>query len=217
MTLIAIYDMDRTITRRGTYIAWLLFWAWRRAPWRLLLLPATGMFGAAYLLGLIDRGRLKEASQALLMGAGVTRADVDEVAAAFADRVAVLPGALAQIARDRAEGRRLVMATASYAFYAEAIGRRVDIADIIATRSVWTGDRLVARIDGENCYGAAKRSMVDVWLARLSRPPVHVRAYSDHVSDAPLFERADEAVATTPSPKLRSLAKVRGWRIVDWR
>ena len=38
-TDLAIYDMDRTVTRRATYTPFLLHCAMRRAPWRLLLLP----------------------------------------------------------------------------------------------------------------------------------------------------------------------------------
>ena len=219
MAGLAIYDMDRTITRRGTYTPWLLFWALRREPWRLVLLPAAAAFALAYVAGAISRGRLKELNQRLLMGNSAPRPAIAVAAAAFAARVVargLLPGAVAQIAADRAEGRRIVVATASYAFYAEAIAAALGITDVVATRSVWDGDRLRARIDGENCYDAAKRTMVEAWLAEhdASGP---IRFYSDHVSDAPMFELADEPVATTPSPKLRALATARGWPIVDWR
>ena len=40
MTDLAIYDMDRTVTRRATYTPFLLHCALRRAPWRLLLAAA---------------------------------------------------------------------------------------------------------------------------------------------------------------------------------
>ena len=40
MSDLAIYDMDRTVTKRPTYTPFLLHCAIRRAPWRLLLLPA---------------------------------------------------------------------------------------------------------------------------------------------------------------------------------
>ena len=39
MSDLAIYDMDRTVTRHATYTPFLLHCATRRAPWRLLLLP----------------------------------------------------------------------------------------------------------------------------------------------------------------------------------
>ena len=58
--LLAIYDMDRTVTRRPTYTPFLLHAALRLAPWRLLLAPAVLIVSLVYLLGLVDRGRLKE-------------------------------------------------------------------------------------------------------------------------------------------------------------
>ena len=46
MTDLAIYDMDRTVTRHATYTPFLLHCALRRAPWRLLFLPFVDRFDA---------------------------------------------------------------------------------------------------------------------------------------------------------------------------
>ncbi len=67
MTDLAIYDMDRTVTRRATYTPFLLHCALRLEPWRLLLLP-RGRSMLAYVAKLIDRGRLKEINHRLLLG-----------------------------------------------------------------------------------------------------------------------------------------------------
>ena len=220
MTKLSIFDMDRTITKTGTYTPWLIFWATREAPWRMALLPLSAVFGAAYLLRLVTRARLKELNHALLMGNAALRSRVERRAAAFAARVTarnVFAGALAQLEIERAEGRRIVLATASYRFYVEAIAVRLGIADVIATDSIWDGDRLRARLEGENCYGAAKLRMVEAWLAAEGQAQAPIRFFSDHISDLSVFERADERIATTPSPKLRRAAQARGWRIVDWR
>lgn len=216
---LSIFDMDRTITRTGTYTLWLLFWARREAPWRLVLLPIAALYGLAYVLKLVTRGRLKELNHALLMGSGAKRSTVERRASEYADRVLagnVFPEALARLAAERAEGRRIVLATASYAFYVEAIAARLGIGDVIATGSVWDGDRLRPRLAGENCYGAAKRRMVEAWLDTHGLSGAPMRFFSDHVSDVPCFELADERIATTPSPKLRAVAAARGWKIVDW-
>ena len=42
------------------------------------------------------------------------------------------------------------------------------------------------------------------------RDTLHVRFFSDHHSDAPMFEWADEGFAINPTPKLRALAAARG-------
>ncbi len=210
---IAVYDMDLTITARPTYTRWLVFWARGHAPWRLLLLPVAATAGLGYRLGLLRRARLKEIAQALLMGEGAAAASVARTAQAFAATVALRPGAALQIAADRAAGLEPVIATASYGFYAEAIAARVGITTVVATAVERDGERLRCRIAGENCYGAAKAAMV---AAALPDATV-VRAYSDHVSDAPLFALAAEPVAVNPSRALRRLARARGWRIADWR
>lgn len=219
MQPLALYDMDKTITRRATYAAWLLFWARTHAPWRLLLAPLALLAGAGYLLRLVGRARLKELNQALFMGAA-DEAAVAAAADAFAARTLatnVRADALGAIAADRAAGRRVVIATASYAFYAAAIGRALGIEDVIATESVRAGGRILPRIAGDNCYGPAKRAMVEAWLAARGLAVAPLRFYSDHVSDAPMFERAAEPVAVSPSPPLRRLAAARGWPVRDWR
>ena len=219
MSDFAIYDMDRTITRTGTYTNWLLFWAVRRAPWRLLLLPLAGINGLLFVLKIIDRKRVKELNQLVLMGRRVSRSQLAPTVEAYADRVMArnsLPKALAQIAADKAEGRRVVLATASHRFYVEGIARRLGVTDIVATNSIWHGDRLTWRLDGENCYGPAKRDMVEAWLEADGAERGHVRFYSDHATDAPMFDWADEAVAVNAHPPLQRLATERGWRIEDW-
>jgi phosphoserine phosphatase len=60
--------------------------------------------------------------------------------------------------------------------------------------------------------------MIADWAAASGLKGVHghVRFYSDHISDRPAFECADEPVAVNPHGKLRRLAEERGWPIEDW-
>ena len=221
MQRIAFYDMDKTITQRATWTAFLTAYArnGRHRPWLI-----AGTIGPVilYLAKRIDRATLKERTQAIVMGASAPRATVESVADAFAaDVVArnVRADALARIAADRAAGYRIVLATASYDFYVRAIAARLGIADVIATPSTVAGDRVIARIAGRNCYGPAKLAMVGDWMAAqgIARDDAHIRFYSDHVSDAPALDWADEGVAVSPHGPLRRLAAARGWRIEDWR
>jgi HAD superfamily phosphoserine phosphatase-like hydrolase len=176
----------------------------------------------AYVAKLIDRGRLKEINHALMLGRLIHPSELKPLVESFADETVrnnIRPGARKAIARDKAEGRRLVLATASYRLYAAAIAERLGFDDVVATGSMLgLGEKLVARIEGENCYGPAKKRMLDLWLKEegLSGKHGHVRFYSDHVSDAPVFEWADEAVAVNPHGRLRELAQKRGWGVENW-
>src|SRR3546814_3499601 len=66
--LLAIYDMDKTVTRRATYNGFLLHMAFNKSPWRLFLSPLLPFGLLLYLLKIWDRGRLKQFSQMLLIG-----------------------------------------------------------------------------------------------------------------------------------------------------
>ena len=220
MTDFAIYDMDRTVTRRATYTPFLMHCALRRAPWRLLLLPLVIASMIAYAVKLIDRARLKEINHHLLLGSKRHPAELKPLVESFAAATLannVRPGARDAIARDKADGRHVVMATASYRFYAREIAERLGFDECIGTNSILGLDeRVHAKIDGQNCYGPAKLAMVEEWLAKSGLERGHVRFYSDHASDAPVFEWSDEPVAVNPHNKLVRLAQARGWRVEDW-
>ncbi len=222
MSNLAVYDLDRTITRRPTYTLFLLHCALRRQQWRLIFVPIVILAMLAYTLGLFDRGRLKEISQELLIGHRVHAKDLMPLAESFADATVsknVRPGARKAIKRDREEGRRLVLATASYRLYADAIAERLGFDDVIATGSViGLDERVHARIEGRNCYGEEKMRMIADWVEKSGLLGVHghVRFYSDHASDEPAFDWSDEPVAVNPHDRLRRLAAARGWAVEDW-
>jgi HAD superfamily phosphoserine phosphatase-like hydrolase len=186
----------------------------------LLLLPFVIGSMLAYVAKLIDRGKLKEINHRLLLGHRRHPKELKPLVDSFAERTVasnIRPGARAAIARDKAEGRRVVMATASYRLYAEAIGDRLGFDDVIGTGSIiGLDERVHAKIDGENCYGPAKLRMVEEWLSKSGFERGHIRFYSDHASDAPVFEWADEAVAVNPHARLARLAITRGWAVEDW-
>jgi HAD superfamily hydrolase (TIGR01490 family) len=223
MQHLAIYDMDKTITAKPTWTRFLVHAARMRSPWRLALLPAVGMAGLGYLLKLTDRAGLKRVSQRLIIGRALAPEEMTRVAEAFADvelETGVLHGARARIETDRAAGYRLVMATASHGYYAAAIARRLGFDAVIATNAKRdTQGQILSGLEGENCYGPVKLRMVENWMAGqgFARDGVHVRAYSDHVSDAPLLEWADEPFAVNAHGPLRILAEARGWPQLDWR
>ncbi|HET7709483.1 MAG TPA: HAD-IB family hydrolase [Sphingomicrobium sp.] len=219
---LAVYDLDRTITRRATYTPFLVHCALRRAPWRLALLPFVILSMLAYVTRLIDRAKLKEINHALLLGRRIHPRDLNPLVDSFAAATVarnIRPGARRAIARDKAQGMRLVLATASYRLYAEAIADRLGFDDTIGTGSIiGLDERVHARILGENCYGPAKLRMIADWVEKsgLVGKHGHVRFYSDHVSDQPAFEWADEPVAVNPHARLARLAAERGWQVEDW-
>ncbi len=222
-TLIAIYDMDKTVTRRATYNGFLLHMAWHKSPWRLLLAPLLPWGLLLYFCQIWDRKRLKQYAQNLLIGGKVPREKFARHLERHADLVLgknVYAEVRHRIAEEKTQGYKHVIATASYQLYVEAIAVRLGFDHVIATELA-TNDsgHVLSRIDGHNCYDAAKLERVQAWMReqKLQRNQCYIRAYSDHISDEPLLSFADEPFATNPHPPLAKLAQARGWPILDWR
>lgn len=218
---ITIFDVDRTLTRRPTYSAFLLGAMIRTAPWRLALLPALGPVAAGYALGRVPRKRMKQAMHQLALGSQMDRCRATRLADPFAAQVhadGLFAGARAAIAQQQRDGRTVMLATAAPDLYILPLARRLGIDLVIASRASWNGDTLTPAITGENCYGPDKLAMIVDRLAAegIDRARAHVRFYSDHLSDLPTFEWADEPFIVNPSSRLRAIAERRGWPVLEW-
>jgi HAD superfamily hydrolase (TIGR01490 family) len=221
MQKISIYDMDKTITRTATFGPFLRYAVPRHQPWRIAMLPFVALTSFAYVAKLINRKRLKEINLGLMLGRRIESAALNRLSAGFAGHTLsknMLPDALDRMASDRAEGRQIVIASASYAFYVSEIAQLLGVADVVATRATAKDGKVSPAIDGENCYDTTKLRMIEEWMANqgILRTEAHVRFYSDHVSDAPCLRWADEAFATNPHAPLRKLAQAQGWQVFDW-
>lgn len=213
---VAVFDLDRTITRQGTWTPFLLsVLRQRRGTGRTLRLAK------AYILhgiGRTDRRAFKEAALVALL-TGLTRDEIGRYTDAFVRRVletGLRPAAQAVIERHKQAGHRLILATASIDLYAPQIAAKLGIDEVICTRSVWDADgKLTARLAGDNCYGEKKRTAVVNTLASGGERG-YIVAYSDHISDLELLTWADRGVAVNPDPHLKAKAREFGLEIEDW-
>lgn len=217
---VSIFDLDRTLTRRPTFTAFLIFAALRLAPWRLVLVPALIPFALAYRLRRITRRRLKDAMHATLIGRRRSRIAIEAIARRFAERIlaaGLFPQAGERIAAERAAGRLVAIATAAPLAYAGPIGAGLGVEMVVATpfAAEGAGDRIY----DANCYGPEKQRRIDAALAAtgMSRDALHLRFYSDDLADLPTFDWADEPIAVNPSRRLAEHAVDQGWPILDWR
>lgn len=218
---VSVFDLDRTLTRHGTFTAFLLYAAARLAPWRLLLAPAAAAGFVRYRAGRISRKQLKERLQRLFLGGSPPRDRIEALAADYAARLrrrGFNHRGLAQIAEEKRQGRKIVLATAANDFYAGAIARELAVDELVCTRSACDNGSLLARIEGANCYGEDKLAML---RARLEGPAgdrsdLHVRFFSDHRSDACVMRWADEAFVVNPGRRFRDYAAGMGWTVLTW-
>jgi phosphatidylglycerophosphatase C len=223
MQSISIYDLDRTVLHHPTFTPFLWFAAMHTTPWRLMFIPLWLAAMAGYKLKLYDRKPMKQFGLALFVGRDIPGAKSADLARSFAaNRVPadVQPGAAARISADIAASRMLVLATAAPEIYALEIGRVLGFSATIATRHRHLPDGGYRNLFAdENCYGIHKLTRLEEWLCTrgIDRSACHIRFYSDHHSDAPVLDWADEGVIVNGGTKLNRMAAERGWLCENWR
>ena len=181
MQRIALYDLDRTVTRAPTFTPFLLHMALGK-PLRLLGVPLWLLAMLGYKAKLYRRKPLKQFGLRLLVGQVVKNSALSPRIDRFvAQQLArnIQPGARAQIAADRAGGVRLVLVTAAPEIYAEAMATALGFEACIATRHLRNAQgNLLSAIEGENNYAAEKVGRVATWLSEqgLARGDCHLTA-----------------------------------------
>jgi HAD superfamily phosphoserine phosphatase-like hydrolase len=155
---------------------------------------------------------------------GRTRDDLREPYARFLDSV-VLPNlperAYELVAKEKARSDVLVLSTATNAFLAEPIGRRLGFEHIVATDpEVGHDGRFTGGCVGLPNMRANKVPRLQAWLeARGSRLSDYAesRFYSDSRNDLPLLRAVTHPVAVDPDPDLEAHAVRGGWPILRIR
>jgi phosphatidylglycerophosphatase C len=214
---VVLFDLDGTITRRDTYLTFLLSLLHRR-KYRLRYCFGLPFSVLAFQFGLVSNSELKRRFFRAIAG-GSKRGEIADQVAAFLDYKIprlVKPTAMDRIEFHRALGHQLVLVTAGIDVYVDAIGRRLGFHEVICTRAAWNEDRLTGDLDGPNMRGKEKLLAVERWLAREFPLRPRLVAYTDHHSDVPLLGLADDAVAVDPTRKLAAWAVQRGLRIERW-
>lgn len=212
---IVIFDLDNTITKKDTYLAFLIF-CLKRNPLRLfrcMFLPVAVLM---FKLKLKDNSWLKKTFLGAIVG-GTDRHKINLIVDEFLLDIKkqYYEEALNQINHHKEQGDYLVLASASYDFYVEKIGKDLGFDKIICTKSVWENDKLLGDINGFNCYGPNKLEQVKSALTDFINSKQTV-AYSDHHSDKYLLEWANIGIAINPTIKLRTIAEQSGLEIRTW-
>jgi HAD superfamily hydrolase (TIGR01490 family) len=140
---------------------------------------------------------------------------------AFMDEVvvpAMQPQAIELVEQHRAQGDLIAIVTATNEFVTRPIADAFQVSDLLAVRLIRdSSGRVTGDIDGVPSFREGKITRVEQWLAEQGRRLSdfdRVSFYSDSPNDLPLLERANDPVATNPSPALEAVALDRGWRIL---
>ena len=224
---IAIFDLDETLTKKGTWGRFVTgTLRGRLLKWIPFLL--TSIFSQMlYMLKIGPREHVKENMMRWTLS-GRTRTKLEQIASDFADnevREGLRLRAKAMIEKHRAAGDRIIIASAAVDLIVDPIADRLDISERVCTKMAYhantvTGEQVLARkLGGQNCYGVGKLEMVKQHLEQdpnFDRAQVHITMYSDSRSDLAIMRWADVGIAVNPSPRLAELTGKYGLEVQNW-
>ena len=214
--IVAVFDLDGTLTWRDTLLPFLLSFL-RRHPRRVMRLWRMPFALLSFVAQGRDRGALKSRVIRMVMG-GAARTDIDACADAFVDtlrpRHRLRPAALAALEAHRTAGDHLVLLSASPDLYVPRIGRRLGFERTLCTELEWRADRLEGALRTANRRGAEKLRCL-TWL-RTQYPDLPIVAYGNSASDLDHMREADRALLVNGNAAARAQAKQWGIPTSEW-
>lgn len=213
----AVFDLDGTITRNDTYLSFLLTYL-KHNPSRIVYCWSLPFVVVSFKLGFKDNTWVKKRFLNAVVGRA-SRIKIEQFVSHFLKKTLkqkVKKNALQEIQLHKQLGHNLILATASFDFYAIKLGEQLGFDTVICTKSCWDKDnRLMGDIDGDNCYSRYKLEKVSTYL-KDNVKNTYAILYTDHHSDLPLMDWVDEGIAVNPTKKMREIAILHKFEIRDW-
>lgn len=219
---IAIFDLDYTLTQRGTWGRFVVSCVSDKPLKWLPTLLAAGLGQLKYKCGKAERVTVKQAMIRRGM-AGMSRKAIYEKASIFADAEiedGLRPGGIAELKAHQEQGDIVIIASAAADVIVKAISERLEIKYWIATDTGWDDqDNLVPEFSSPNCYGPEKvRRIKELFKENpeIKKNNQIITMYSDSYSDLEILCFADVGIAVNPDKKLEAYALKNGMSVVDW-
>ena len=213
----ALFDLDRTLVRKETAT---LYVKWQREVGQATTrdLVRTMYWVAQYTLGVIDAQAVAKRAVATLAGKP-ERVMIEECESWFRSHVEkhVADEGRRAVRRHAVAGDLVAIVTGATPYVARPLARLLGIEHVVASelevddRGVFTG-RPVEPL----CFGEGKVVRAERLARERDFRLEEAVFYTDSLTDLPLLERVGEPIVVNPDPRLRRLARRRGWRVERW-
>lgn len=213
----AFFDLDRTLIDINSGLLWARYEHQSGNITRLQMLKA-GLWTLLYHLSLIDMESAYASAVAHYSGQAEAEMDA-RTRAWFHEHVAprLRPGAPRAIKEHREAGHKLVMLTSSSWYQGLVASETWGFDACLANRfSADAEGRLTGEVHQPLCYGPGKVHHAERWAAEHDVDLDGSYFYSDSYSDLPMLERVGNPRIVAPDPRLRRVAKRRGWPVLEW-
>jgi len=213
------FDLDDTIIKGDSIVKFMAFYL-KRNPSKIFIYISLIPYFILFMLHIVKNKKMKERIAKIFEHETID--NLSKVGLEFVNTViskCYYSYALEEIKKCKEKGYTLVLITASFEFYALHIASKLGFDKCIATK-LWTNNNIyTGHIYGRNCYGIEKKHRLHM-EGYIHGQESNIAAYSDSISDLPLFKFAKERVCVNPKSCLSKYAlkhKDEGYVIVDWR
>ncbi|MFO0749309.1 MAG: HAD family hydrolase [Myxococcota bacterium] len=213
----AFFDLDRTLIPFNSGMRYAR-WEHRAGRLSTLRLAQSGLWLTLYHLALVDMTRAYEKAVALYRG--IPAAELAARTREWFDAEiegALVPAGRAAIDEHRAAGRRTVLLSSTSGWMAEVVTARWRLDHWLA--NVFPTDAagfLTGRVERPLCYGPGKVDHARRWAAEHGVDLGASWFYTDSHSDLPMLEVVGHPHVVNPDPRLRLVARRRGWPVLRW-
>lgn len=213
----ALFDMDRTLLRVETGTLYVRHQQKRgEATWRDAVKAAYWL--AQYTLGVLDATRVAEKVLVSIEGMPETvlAARCDDWFRLDVEKHITDAGRLA-VRKHQEAGDICAIVTAASFYASRPLARILGIDHVVSSvldvdeKGLFTG-----KLDKPLCIGEGKVTRAQRLADQVGFRLEDAIFYTDSVQDLPLIEKVGEAVCVNPDPRLKRIAKKRGYRIEKW-
>lgn len=213
----AFFDMDRTLVRVNTARLWAA-WQRRHGRARRRELAVVLWWLARYSLGAIDVPSLARSVVTRMKGrveddfaAEVARWVEAEVLCEISD------AARAAVRAHQEEGDLTALLSTTTIYAGRSVAAEVGIEHVLASRFTVRDGRFTGEVEGPLIYGHGKVTAAEAWAQTEGVDLSRSVFYTDSISDLPMLERVGVPHVVNPDPRLRWVARRRGWPVSFWR
>ncbi len=211
-----LLDIDETLFTCDTFVELMKYYL-RLEPSKLALIPEIALYAIAFKAGMRTNAEMKE--KALGIFAGETRAKIVEISRRAVEKLfakKINRAVYENIKKLTASGLYdIVIISASPSFYIDIVGEKIGAFKTIATNVKFdASDNITSLLDGENCKGYEKIKRLEAEVVLSDYDLERSYAFSDSVTDSPMFDIVGRPVAVNPDRELKKIAHLKKYAIL---
>ena len=129
----------------------------------------------------------------------------------------IYPQAIDFIRQHQAQGETAVIISNATTYVIAPLARQLEVGHFLGTRPEVRNGIFTGNYTGPLCFRSGKIFWAEKFIRELGGGFTGSTFYTDSITDLPLLERVQHPRIVNPDPRLRALAKKRGWPIYEFR